>query len=191
MIYYISNVYTNNPFWYADTTVVNTSFIKTLQSIYTNTVLNNDVIKRHHKCHPNDLFAPAWKTLDFFRFGDLMLLYNNLKDQVVQLLISQLYGINSRKLFTSFFDTLRFVRNICAHRNILYDMHLYHPIKTSTLVSLSTKDCSNIAGVLKVIYYMLGKIDAVKVLTLRTKIQSLVEAPEYRSIHFLLQDIVY
>lgn len=38
---------------------------------------------------------------------------------------------------------------------------------------------------------MLGKIDAVKVLTLRTKIQSLVEAPEYRSIHFLLQDIVY
>ena len=43
-------------------------------------IKKNDVISRHHTNHPDHQYAPAWKTVEYISFGDLIRLIDNLKD---------------------------------------------------------------------------------------------------------------
>lgn len=123
VIYLISNIHKAHPTWFADSRFVNQNFIKAFTEKYNREIVNNDVIKRHAKAHPNDKFAPAWKTLEYMSFGDMERLIEALKDDKEQMLIYNCYGFNEYKSFPNYIDVIRILRNYCAHEHPLFDFN--------------------------------------------------------------------
>lgn len=189
LTYTVSNHYSADPVWFANPLMVNSKFLLKLPDIY-GAVAQNEVIKRHRKFHHNDVYAPAWKTIEFFTFGDVLMLYKGLKEEKLQEVIAKRYGVRNIKVFISYADTLRKARNVCAHSHILYDMNLSISIRPG-LLKMSEKERSNISGVLKVAYYLLSKIDKHKEQELHSSIKQLVENPNYDMVRTLLADVIY
>lgn len=67
-------------------------FINSFVVKYKEEIKNNDVIRRHHANHPEHQFAPAWKTLEYISFGDLIRLIDSLKSSQIRKDIYQFYG---------------------------------------------------------------------------------------------------
>ena len=76
VIYTVSNHYKNNPTWFADPRIMQNDFIKDFPERY-KTIRRNKVIKYHHVKYINDIYAPAWKTLEYMTFGDILYLYSS------------------------------------------------------------------------------------------------------------------
>lgn len=161
VIYLISNIHKTNPIWFADKRFVNQSFIKAFTEKYNREIANNDVIKRHAKAHPNDKFAPAWKTLEYMSFGDMERLIEALKDDKEQILIYNCYGFNEDKSFPNYIDVIRIVRNYCAHGHPLFDFISSRSIRAGKFKKVMKgknlhKDFySNIQGILVLTQYFL------------------------------------
>lgn len=189
LTYTVSNFYKYDPVWFANPQMVNAKFLAKLDEIY-GAVAQNEVIKRHRNFHHNDIYAPAWKTIEFFTFGDVLMLYKGIRDEHLQKAIAGRYDIRNIKVFISYADTLRKARNVCAHSHILYDINLSTSIRPG-LLKMGEKERSNISGVLKVAYYLLSKIDKHKEQELRSAIKQLVENPSYDKVRTLLADVIY
>lgn len=189
LTYTVSNHYSKDPAWFANPQVVSPKFISKLPEIY-GAVEQNDVIKRHKKFHYNDVYAPAWKTIEFFTFGSVLMLYKELKNKNLQKRIAERYDIRNINVFISYVETLRRARNVCAHSHILYDLKLPSSIRPG-LLRMEEKERSNISGVLKITYYVLSKIDKNKEQELRSAIRQLVESNEYNSVQSLLEHVIY
>lgn len=189
LTYTVSNKYKNDPTWFANPKYVKQTFIDGLPNIYADTI-KNEVIKAHHNKYRNDKYAPAWKTIEFFTFGNVLALYHALNDADVRKTIILRYGIKYEKIFTSYAETLRVVRNLCAHGHNVYDAKLRRGICSGPAHLLENED-SNVRGILKVTYYMLHVIDEQKENKLRLAIKTLVENPDYQIIKKKLRDIVY
>ena len=157
VIYHISNHYKQNPTWFADNRIVMSQFISEFDQKYSREVANNEVIMRHHKKHINDKYAPAWKTLEYLSFGDLVRLIRNLKSEEDKKIIYNCYGLNDDKIFSNHIDVIRQLRNICAHGHPLFDMKLCKSIRAGKFRNhLKGKDVySNIQGVFLVMQYFL------------------------------------
>ena len=87
-------------------------------------IKKNDVISRHHTNHPDHQYAPAWKTLEYISFGDLIRLIDNLKDSDLKKKIYNQYGLSEDKTFANYIDVVRKMRNNCAHGHPLFDTKL-------------------------------------------------------------------
>ena len=161
VIYIISNLHKNNPTWFADRRIVKKSFIDYFTEKYNREIINNEVIRNHARYHINDRFAPAWKTLEFLSFGDLQRLIASIKDYNEQELIYKCYGFKDNKLFPNYIDTIRIVRNYCAHGHPLFDFISSRSIRAGKFKKVMKgktlhKDFySNIQGVLILIQYFL------------------------------------
>ena len=161
VIYIISNLHKNNPTWFADRRIVKRSFIDYFTEKYNREIINNEVIRNHARYHSNDRFAPAWKTLEFLSFGDLQRLIASIKDYNEQELIYKCYGFKDNKLFPNYIDTIRIVRNYCAHGHPLFDFISSRSIRAGKFKKVMKgktlhKDFySNIQGVLILIQYFL------------------------------------
>lgn len=189
LTYTVSNKYKADPTWFANNKYVSQTFIDSLPKIYKDTI-QNEVIKAHHNKYHNDKYAPAWKTIEFFTFGNVLALYRSIKDVNVRRSIFIRYGINAEKTFLSYTETLRVVRNLCAHSHIVYDTKLRNGINTGPAHLLENED-SDIRGILKVIYYMLHRINPTKETKLRCSIKALVENSDYQIIKKRLNKITY
>ena len=189
LTYTVSNKYKNDPTWFANSKHVKQTLIDGLPNIYADTV-KNEVIKAHDNKYHNDKYAPAWKTIEFFTFGNVLTLYHAIKDADVRKTIMQRYEIRYEKVFTSYSETLRVVRNLCAHGHNVYDVKLRKGIYEGPAKLLEDED-SNISGILKITYYMLHIIDKQKAEKLRFTIKTLVENPDYQIIRKKLKNIVY
>ena len=146
LIYYVSNKYKSFPAWFADSAVISQNFIR-----------NNAPIKRHHAKYPNDIYAPAWKTLEFFSFGMILKIYKNLIQDDIKEEISNLYDIKKPKKFISFMETIVLVRNTCAHSAVLFDFNTPKGILSIPEVSFE-RDNHSLLACIKVIAYILRKI---------------------------------
>lgn len=161
VIYIISNLHKNNPTWFADRRIVKRSFIDYFTEKYNREIINNEVIRNHARYHINDRFAPAWKTLEFLSFGDLQRLIASIKDYNEQELIYKCYGFKDNRLFPNYIDTIRIVRNYCAHGHPLFDFISSRSIRAGKFKKVMKgktlhKDFySNIQGVLILIQYFL------------------------------------
>ena len=81
IVYYVSNKYKSSPTWFINPRVINPSYIKTIGKYYNDDFKRtNKTIKLHHSNNINDLYAPAWKTLEFFTFGAVLKTYKSLND---------------------------------------------------------------------------------------------------------------
>lgn len=186
LTYTASNRYKHDPIWFVNPSYVGADFISKFPDIYVN-VRNNDVIKHHHNKYPEDLYAPAWKTLEFLMFGEVQHLYYDIVEDDLRREIYSRYAIESEDIFKSYIDTLRTVRNVCAHSHILYDKKLYRGIKgPRTKLGLSTGEEFSIVGVLKLVYYMLRQIDPDKEVEMRNSLRNLVNQVEYDIVRFAI-----
>lgn len=159
VIYYVSNKYKENPVWFADNDIVMGAFISSFQKKYGDEIKNNEVISRHHAKHPEDIYAPAWKTLEYISLGDLIRLIDNLKDSMTRRELYALYGFSDENSFPNYLEIIRQMRNSCAHGHPLFDLKLFKSLRAGKFRKVLKGDMgdlwSNLKGVLLVIQYFL------------------------------------
>lgn len=190
--YIVSNHYRTDPVWFVNPSCVGSDFINEFSTAYLKLRRNNDVIKKHHRKHPEDTYAPAWKTLEFLTFGEVQHLYLNILDQPLRQQVFSRYNIEEEEVFNSYIDILRIIRNVCAHSQILYDKRLYKGIVgRHELLGLETGEEFSIVGVLKLIYYMLRQIEPEKETEMRNALRSLVNQVEYDSVRFAISRLAF
>lgn len=160
IIYHVSNAYPDNPTWFASKKVMDSKFVDDFPyKCYTDQFkLNNKPIKKHHQKYPNDIYAPAWKTLEFLTFGTIEKIYFSLKDEDLKRQIANLYGIKKVKIFQNFLKTVIFIRNICAHSGILFDSNTPKEIETTPLILFNNNNRHSLDSSIKVILYFLSTI---------------------------------
>lgn len=159
VIYHVSNKHKDNPFWFADGDIVMAPFISSFQKKYHEEIKHNDVIARHHAKHPEDQYAPSWKTLEYISFGDMIRLIDNLKDTTTKKELYAFYGLTDEQTFSNYIEIIRQIRNICAHGHPLFDLKLYKSLRAGKFKKILKGDqgtlWSNMNGVLLVIQYFL------------------------------------
>lgn len=133
----------------------------------------NPIIQRHHANHTG-IYAPAWKTIEFMTIGNIITLYDSLKEQEAKDLVANAYGC-SRGVFYNYMETIRVLRNKCAHGGCIYRMDFPKGIKR--LPADISADCRhNIKGGIDVVSYMLGCISQTRKTELENEIHNLVNS---------------
>lgn len=189
--YIVSNHYKTAPLWFVNPSYVGKEFVDEFTAGYS-LLKRNEVIKKHHRKHPEDTYAPAWKSLEFLTFGEVQHLYSNILDESLRKQIFSRYHIDDEAVFTSYVNILREIRNVCAHSHILYDKRLYRGIVgTRDLLKLEDGEEFSIVGVLKLIYYMLRQIDTDKELEMQYSLRALVNQEEYDSVRFAISRLSF
>lgn len=173
LTYKISNFYKNNPLWFVNNRYVNSQYLSSFSSIYRD-VKKNIAIQRHHQKYPNDKYAPAWKTLEFMTFGNILTLYNSLFDKSLKVDIANHFGCKNVKVFSNYMDTLRILRNACAHGACIYNIKLAKSIKSGPAGVFSGNDRHNIKGVLDVVTYIIGTISVNRQKDMRDKVYYII-----------------
>ncbi len=159
MIYELSNKYKNEPTWFISPQIVSQSFIQSFDNeIYNDTFRNNPVIKRHHRNHINDRYAPAWKTIEFMTMGNALKLYKNLKNLNDKRIICKHFGINQTAVFENYMETIRVVRNKCAHGSTLFDLSLCQSVKNGPAGRFPIGKAQGLPAAIDVILYMIETI---------------------------------
>lgn len=188
LIYYASNFYQNNPTWFADPKIMGPDFTTKLPAIYGD-IKKNDAIKRHHRKYLNDIYAPAWKALEYMTFGNILFIIDNLKNDQLRKNICKEMGFRSPDVFRSHMQTLRVLRNICAHGHNLFDMKLSKPIKPGELHNMTAQQRSNISGALMVLANALGKISVNRRSELVAAVNKLLDDATRQPIAHIVSDI--
>lgn len=133
----------------------------------------NPVIQRHHANHPG-IYAPAWKTIEFMTIGNIITLYDSLKEPEAKDLVANAYGC-SRRVFYNYMETIRVLRNKCAHGSCIYRMDFPKGIKR--LPAGISVDCRhNIKGGIDVVKYILGCISQARKTELENEIHHLANS---------------
>lgn len=161
LIYHVSNYYDKNPTWFADKKIVSSQFVRGFPYIYNEKFIqNNKPIKNHHNKHKNDIYAPAWKTLEYLTFGSVIKLYLSLHNQDLQREIAEHYGIRSLGVFENYLTTILFIRNICAHSDLLFDSQTPLGIKSTPLIKIERNKRHSLSASIRIICYFLKSISA-------------------------------
>lgn len=163
IIYHVSNTYKENPYWYVDSSVIGKEMIassdyqKVLSDLSKESVLRLDK-KEHYKRD----FPPAWKALEYMSFGTIIKLYDSLKNPHLRCDISKVYGMNSPSQFSNYINTVRKLRNYCAHGKVLFDLNLNEAIGNGPLGNLGNRKVM-LSGMYMVFKYFLNNISTNRV----------------------------
>lgn len=188
IIYYVSNFYKNNPTWFADSRVINDHFIEYLPTCYSN-IRKNKAIKQHHKKYSTDKYAPAWKTLEYMTFGDMLFLFENLKKEELRYKIALTYNITNLEVFENQMQIIRVIRNSCAHGHNLFDIHFPKSIKAGPFKEIRGDHRHNITGGLLLIRNILATISQNRANEFIQKIKQLISNPQLKEINPIISHI--
>jgi len=187
LIYTVSNYYKNNPYWFADTTAIEQQYLQVLPNSYQN-IKNNEAIAHHHKKYPNDKYAPAWKTLEYMTFGDVLQLAMNLKDKTLKQNLAEHFGLRNPNVLWNWMNTVRVLRNLCAHGHNLYDLRLQKSIIGGPLGSKMTQTMHHdMRGVLMVVFYLLGHISMNRTDELKKRLREILNRQEANAVSGVLR----
>ncbi len=146
----------DDPWWFCNPSYVSRGFISKFDREVYSAVVKNPVIQEHRKKHPKDKYAPAWKTMEFMTLGNIVFLFEVIKDQTLKENVAKYYGC-SIKVFLNYLETVRLVRNRCAHGGCLYNLNIKKGINKLP-ANVANVDAHNIKGAIEVILYILGVI---------------------------------
>lgn len=159
LVYYVSNKYKSSPTWFINPRVINYSYINTIGKYYNDDFKRkNKTIKLHHSNNINDLYAPAWKTLEFFTFGAVLKTFKSLNDIEIKEKIANLYGVLNLSKFINLFDTIVYVRNTCAHGGVLFDFMTPKGIALLPSISFNDNNRHSLDSAIKIISFVLESI---------------------------------
>lgn len=184
--YIVSNHFIDSPTWFVDKSIMLPAFVDSFHSKVYETLLENPIIKRHHNKYINDKYAPAWKTLEFMTLGNLTALYQAIKDTEIKKKIASDFGC-SLKAFVNYLETIRVIRNKCAHGSCLYNMELAKGIKAIP-AEIDPADRHNIKGAFCVIKYMLGKISQTRKTELENDLKALLAYPREAASNRIIEN---
>ncbi|MBO7367190.1 MAG: Abi family protein [Paludibacteraceae bacterium] len=156
--YSMSNKYSELPLWFVHPDVVGDSFICSFNDSCYKSIKLNDNIRRHHKHYKHDVYAPAWKTLEHMTFGSMLTLYCAIKNLKDKRDISLHFDVNQTVVFENYMETIRCVRNICAHGSVLYDVRLHQEVKRGPAGKVESNEKYRLGAAIKVISYLMGTI---------------------------------
>lgn len=188
--YYVSNQYKDAPCWFVDRTFMQPDFIDSFdREIYTEKFRKHPVISDHHKKYPEDTYAPAWKTIEHMTFGAVFQLFLSISDKEVQSAVANHYKIEKLTIFTSYFNAIRYLRNQCAHGDVLFDMKLATPLKSGPAGKFNSFTNSNIIGAIEVVKYFLKQISTHRHDDFCNQLDGLLDGVENDTVAEILNDI--
>jgi abortive infection bacteriophage resistance protein len=188
LTYTISNNYKDSPTWFVNPLVVNKSYVDSFpEKVYNDKFKKNPVIKRHHTNHINDRYAPAWKTIEYMTFGSVLTLYEALISYELKEEIANHFEIKNINVFINYMDTIRYIRNICAHGGVLFDIKLPKSIKRGPAKINKETSYHQLDGILIVIDYMISKISQNRANDLKKDIYDLYN--KYPEISQVLNEV--
>lgn len=159
LVYYVSNKYKSSPTWFINPRIIHHSYINTIGKYYNDDFKRtNKTIKLHHSNNINDLYAPAWKTLEFFTFGAVLKTFKSLNDDEIKVKIANLYGVLNLSKFINLFDTIVYVRNTCAHGGVLFDFMTPKGIALLPSISFNDNNRHSLDSAIKIISFVLKSI---------------------------------
>ncbi len=174
LIYYASNRYKKDPFWYQDSKYVNKDFLEgDIMAKAMRDASKEEVVIHDMKSHGRSI-SPVWKAMEFFSFGAIILLYDNLREVPLKCDISRIYGMSSPNEFLSYIDTVRKLRNYCAHGKVLYDKNLPEAISNGPLGYLGNSK-TQLFGAYKVLEYLLGQVSENRAQDMRKEVKALFD----------------
>lgn len=188
--YYVSNQYKNNPCWFVDESVMQPDFIDSFDTeIYTEKFRKHPVISDHHKKYPDDTYAPAWKTIEHMTFGAVFQLFLSITDKEVQSAIANHYNVEKLTIFTSYFNAIRYLRNQCAHGDVLFDMKFATPLKSGPAGKFNSFTNSTIIGAIEVVKFFLKQISVHRYQDFCRQLDALLDGVENDTVAEILNDI--
>lgn len=159
VVYTVSNNFKNTPTWFISSDIMNQKFINNIDQHYNSRFIKeNKPLKLHHKKYLNDRYAPAWKTLEFFTFGAILRVYRSLKEEEIKKEIASRYSVHSIKKFANLMGTVVFIRNYCAHGNILFDLKTPKGISRIPQIDFYENNRHSLDSAIRVISFILGCI---------------------------------
>lgn len=121
--------------------------------------------------------------------GNILYLFDNLKDIDLRKKIAEHFKIRNVEVFDNYIKTIRIVRNICAHGHNLYDLRLRQSIKTGELRGLDSSQRNNISGCIIVMIKILESISINRSIELGYKITELVANPQFSEIYDIIKHV--
>lgn len=162
VIYHMCQKYPKNPYWYLDKTIVDGDVVDSIIADY-DTIKRNDAIRHHHKKHRKSRYAPAWKTLEFETLGTIQMIYKGIINVNDKLPINQQFKVPTTNMFFHYINTLRLLRNACAHGNIVIDIKLPYTILKGPAGYFMGKKRQRLAGIYEVMKYLLNSFSPISV----------------------------
>lgn len=193
IVYLVSNKYINCNTWFVDQIVMKKAFIdKFDKDLYTDKFKkNNSVIKEHHTKYINDKYAPAWKTLEFFTFRSIHIIYKNLKDISLKKDIAAQYGIRNINILDNYFDSIIATRNICAHGGVLFDHKLSTALSNGPALTINNSNKNRLYSVINVILFILQQISENRADEMRIEIEDVFNKhKENRIIRSIIENCI-
>ena len=187
LIYNVSNHYKADPFWFSNLSIVKDKFLDSLDRNYSS-IMKNDAIKIHHKHHKKDKYAPAWKTLEYMTFGEIIVLYNSLKDEDLRGEIATRYNVRNLKIMVRILENFKVLRNQCAHSHNIFDLHLKKSLDNGPITNMNGHN-DDLVGCLFYIHYVVSSISKNRVLDFKNRIKELVENESNEKIHYIIDYI--
>lgn len=188
VIYYVSNSYKENPFWYVDDHIINKATINSPEYQKALKDLTKEPLcKQDKKAHGKRPYPPAWKALEYMSFGTIIKLYESLINPHLQCDISNVYGMNHPSQFSNYINTVRKLRNYCAHGKVLFDVNLDEAIGNGPLGYLGNRK-TMLSGMYLVFKYFLGKISTNRVKEMEADLLRAFDRVPYQSVKDIISD---
>ncbi|MEW6773806.1 MAG: Abi family protein [Bacteroidota bacterium] len=125
LIYHYCLMFDNN--WYEDKTLFKgkDSYFYKLQEILLSEMdkTSEVFIKHYRKKYTKPANPPAWMALELLSFGQLSMLFKNLKTNAARKKVSDHFGVDEIVL-ESWLEALSYIRNVCAHHMRLWNRKL-------------------------------------------------------------------
>ncbi|MBI5326293.1 MAG: Abi family protein [Ignavibacteriae bacterium] len=115
-------------------------------------------ISHYRNKYTNPEFPPSWMSIDVISFGQVSILYKNLKNSNTKKVIAKYFGVDT-VILESWMESLSYIRNICAHHSRLWNRQL--PIKPmipknpyNEWIKILPEKPDRIFIILAIIYYL-------------------------------------
>lgn len=190
VIYHVSNEYKNDPVWYVNHRVVKPKFVRSKEyaaQIYRASINESPLIE-HLSKHKGDRYAPAWKLIEYLTFGTLLSLYDNLTNESLKTKIAKLYGYKSSSVFSNHMATIKRLRNLCAHSNVMFDTALPKAISTRCAIKGINQNKTSLMGAILVLHNMLGAISSNRACEMLDKLGEILEGIKDESVLSVIRD---
>ncbi len=114
--------YGNN--WYEDTSFFTKGHAKLLARVYEELARSKELfIQHYYSKYSSPQHPPAWMAIEILSFGQLSILFKNLRSNDAKKAMAEYFGVGSPVL-ESWFEHLVYIRNICAHHSRLWNRSL-------------------------------------------------------------------
>nr|WP_321229668.1 Abi family protein [uncultured Psychroserpens sp.] len=187
LIYHTSLKFDKNPIWFTNRHVVSQVYIDKFPDAYNILKKHAKPIQKHHVKYPRDDYAPAWKTLEFLTFGSVITMYTHLGNTALKLKIASEFNLKSIAVFENFLLSILYIRNICAHSDLLYDANRPTEIATTPIVKFNNNNRHCLDSSMKVILYFLKQISEDRHDKIQSQIDELFE--DFKN-NVIIKDII-